>query len=807
MCRKLRRFRASNRNIVLSHGRRTAREATMKMTGNKVVTRVTTSALDDVPMGIVRITRDRRIGHMNTAARAMLGGQVKVGTALADIPMDPKSRRTLKAMLEARQDGLGSTYELNLLDERWGTRTLLEVTGVPEHDEDGNVIGSLGFLRNRSFEAANVGIHDAIEESATWESLLKRVAGELHQVIAYDSFLVTLVSDGRRHLRALYEDPPYRKASPIRWWPMPEFVRLMLKGLTKPSQLDVDQMFSEPGFREMALSDPSTVDWRTRKFKYLLRRPVFHKGVLVAIVMLQRVAPEPFTQADLKTFSELPVAEAIEIALALDKRGEMQFRLDLIRDLGVRANNAKALREHLVQRLRDNYAWEHVSLYRLDEDHKLMRLECQSADPGKALPVGDSQPYASGLLGAVRKTKRAVVVGDVEKDPRYVQGIEGTLSEMCLPVPGSRLRWILNVESSQKDAFADEEQQSVEILLGVVGFLLDRVEMIEMKSAIFESVADGVILTSIDGEIQQVNPAFANMLDRKPEDFLGEKLQDYIFPADGKDSAGYGSRQVARDEMESMRVELRRKTTKVPVLLSGATLPQGLGGKVYVASDLRFSEKLEQMQALKRVFSSIAAEMRIPLSLACSFVNEMPNDNEDVNDLRDKAVAQLRKADLPLERILRLSNLGNEEALATADIDLQGVLEKITSDLPSSQANEVRLRVPSGVRPAKAAYSELSFCMQSIVAFLLRQKAQADELRIDVSQGAKRTAVDFWLAKEHTTLASPTEIPPLDRNVREFALADGLIASLMGRMGGRYEPRDPEKLRFRLSLGSQGERP
>jgi hypothetical protein len=92
--------------------------------------------------------------------------------------------------------------------------------------------------------------------------------------------------------------------------------------------------------------------------------------------------------------------------------------------------------------------------------------------------------------------------------------------------------------------------------------------------------------------------------------------------------------------------------------------------------------------------------------------------------------------------------------------------------------------------------------MQSIVAFLLRQKAQADELCIDVSQGAKRTAVDFWLATEKTTEASGTEIPALDRNVREFALADGLIANLMGRMGGKFELRDAEKLRFRLSLGS-----
>ena len=86
------------------------------------------------------------------------------------------------------------------------------------------------------------------------------------------------------------------------------------------------------------------------------------------------------------------------------------------------------------------------------------------------------------------------------------------------------------------------------------------------------------------------------------------------------------------------------------------------------------------------------------------------------------------------------------------------------------------------------------------MAFLLRQKAQADELHIGISQNHTRILVDFWLARE-AKRESPTEIAPLDRNVREFALADRLIASLMGRMGGKYEPRGA-KTRFRLSLAS-----
>lgn len=780
----------------------------MTSSGEKVVARVSANALDDIPMGIVRVTTSQEIRYMNLAARRDLGSRVAVGMNLSDIDMDPGSRRRLEVNLSERFKGQrGSSYEVTLVNPKFGTRTLVQVTGVPEYGADGSVIGSIAFLRNRTLESANLGTHRAIEESSTWRELLERVSVEIQNVISFDSLLVTMVSENRRHLRMLFESKPDKDTSPIRWWPMPAFVKASLAELTETSAISVTEMFSEERYREMLENDPNVKTWLDRGFLHLLRRPVFHNGVLVAIVTLQRKDAEPFNDFDVNAFNQLPVAEAINIALSLDKKGEMQFGLDLIRDLGHFANDAEQLRTHLVDRLRKNYSWEHVSLFHVDEDRKQLRLVCQSAGGTEQELAADyAQSYRLGLLGEVRRTAKAVVVGDVAKHPKYLPGIEGTRSEMCLPVPGSRLRWILNVESALKDAFADEEQRSVELLLGVVGFLLDRIETIELKAAIFDSVADGIILTSLEGVIEQVNPAGLRMLDATTEMIRGRDLAELLLPlGNARDTDNFGAKIIGAPRLPSIQVDLRTiGEDRVPILLSGATLPDQIGGKVYIASDLRFAKRAEQMQGLKRVFSRIAAEMRIPLSLACSFLAEVPAAKEDVVELAEKALAQLRRADLPLERILRLSMLDEPEVFNLSDVDVAVLLARVTAELPRSHAKDVDLHVGLPLRRAKAAYSELSFCVQSIVAFLLRQKAQADKLRIDVTQAGNRVAINFSLLSTNSNRPGETTLTVLDSNVREFVLAEDLIANLMKRMGGEFQQSGGQtNSQFQLSLSAQ----
>jgi putative methionine-R-sulfoxide reductase with GAF domain len=70
-----------------------------------------------------------------------------------------------------------------------------------------------------------------------------------------------------------------------------------------------------------------------------------------------------------------------------------------------------------------------------------------------------------GLSGAAVASKRAVVVGDVTADPRYLTALLSTRSEAIVPVVDPATGTVvgtLDVESTERDAFTDADQRALE---------------------------------------------------------------------------------------------------------------------------------------------------------------------------------------------------------------------------------------------------------------------------------------------------------------------------------------------------------
>jgi L-methionine (R)-S-oxide reductase len=84
---------------------------------------------------------------------------------------------------------------------------------------------------------------------------------------------------------------------------------------------------------------------------------------------------------------------------------------------------------------------------------------------GPGAPQYPTFPVNKGLTGAAIREKRAVVVGDVRNDPRYLTAFSSTLSEIVVPVlaPGDeRVIGTVDVESEQANAFSSRDQQMIE---------------------------------------------------------------------------------------------------------------------------------------------------------------------------------------------------------------------------------------------------------------------------------------------------------------------------------------------------------
>jgi L-methionine (R)-S-oxide reductase len=84
---------------------------------------------------------------------------------------------------------------------------------------------------------------------------------------------------------------------------------------------------------------------------------------------------------------------------------------------------------------------------------------------GPGAPEYPKFPPSKGLTGAAIQQKRAIIVGDVRNDPRYLTAFGSTLSEIIVPVlaPGEeRVIGTVDVESEHANAFSARDQQMIE---------------------------------------------------------------------------------------------------------------------------------------------------------------------------------------------------------------------------------------------------------------------------------------------------------------------------------------------------------
>jgi L-methionine (R)-S-oxide reductase len=123
---------------------------------------------------------------------------------------------------------------------------------------------------------------------------------------------------------------------------------------------------------------------------------------------------------------------------------------------GDRTERAKRLAE-MIRKLGE-YRW--VGVYDVGAENVSI-----IAWSGPGAPQYPTFPVTKGLTGAAIQQKKAVVVGDVRNDPRYLTAFGSTVSEIIVPVlaPGEdRVIGTVDVESEQANAFGQRDQRMIE---------------------------------------------------------------------------------------------------------------------------------------------------------------------------------------------------------------------------------------------------------------------------------------------------------------------------------------------------------
>lgn len=135
------------------------------------------------------------------------------------------------------------------------------------------------------------------------------------------------------------------------------------------------------------------------------------------------------------------------------------------REIGL-TDNLDRLLDEVLERAQDLIGFEHCAFMLYEPEARSLTVERLRGYGDRASDLlGMSLPKGVGLSGVAAAEGRAVRVGDVRRDDRYVEGLPTARSNLAVPmVAGGELAGVINAESERRDAFTETHEQLLTVL-------------------------------------------------------------------------------------------------------------------------------------------------------------------------------------------------------------------------------------------------------------------------------------------------------------------------------------------------------
>lgn len=763
------------------------------------------AALDNFDLAVARFDHSGVLTYRNAAAGALLGVTPEAHVDVAMLFPNLDERERMLSQMRERSQGKSAAYVTAFHPPHRGPDAAdipVAVFAFPDADSDGQVLGSITLVRDLREERARDHIHESIEVSADNPEMFARVADEVRTLLDFEELRIITISESQAHFRLLFTTNDAADVRfPFRWWPLKPFLQ-ETKDEWRALVMEVDGILADPRYRDLLARDEKTREFLNSGVRQVLSLPVYDENRIVAFFSLDSRVPGRYDNESIKLLERLPIAQAVLAGIHREQREQQGQLFRLIRDIGDMSDNVQGAAQMLVERLVSDFGWAHVSIFQCESSRQQFRLVFQANlldAPG--LPAcfevtGDS--VSSAIIEAARTEEVVSVPHTRARGPLAGQpGFVATGSQLALPIQGRKVQWILNLESVYENAFSTEEIELLKMLAKEASSVLLRSALFELQQAVLSSINDAVIETNAQGWIRWSNRAAHDLLgldvESRPVSVL-DLIADEATRAD----------LLATAHFDHHQVNLRKADgTLVPVILSGSTLPPHLSGRVYVASDYTYQKEVLRLTELKDVFRQAAMEGRVPLALATVWLRELAGKSEEMREAVDKIAAQLGRADLPLERLMRLFAADAAPAAAAPRADLNLALRTTLSELPKSIYDEVEPVADKGPLPVGVAFDNLQFCVESMISFGLRTRPQSKKLHVSSERNGSEAVFSVhgdWLPD-----MTPSNQPgPAEQSRRkslsDLALGDSVIERIIASGNGRYSCTLDHSLCLRFSL-------
>jgi len=217
---------------------------------------------------------------------------------------------------------------------------------------------------------------------------------------------------------------------------------------------------------------------------------------------------------------------------AIDKAGRELVRLEA--DAWAKLNvgqRLKLLEEKIISFTRDLMHFDHFAIRLLDRRTKKLEMVISAGLPAEALNIDlVAQNEGNGISGYVAATGRSYICPDVERDPRYVFGLDKAKSSLTVPLTlHDKIIGVFNIESLERAAFNEDDRQFAEIFGRYVAIALNILDlMVVERVGTAHKVADDVC-AEMAGPLNDITSDANSLMDEYiGHDDLRHKLQQIL---------------------------------------------------------------------------------------------------------------------------------------------------------------------------------------------------------------------------------------------------------------------------------------
>ncbi|HMF91403.1 MAG TPA: GAF domain-containing SpoIIE family protein phosphatase [Candidatus Angelobacter sp.] len=320
-------------------------------------------------------------------------------------------------------------------------------------------------------EALLVEVADVLNTTLDLDTLLQRVAEVVKRVIDYEIFSILLLNQRSQELRFRFQIGHLPEVA--------ERIRVKVgEGVTGRAVQErravlVDDVSKETHYIE-ALP----------RVRSELAVPLITKNKVIGVIDLEAREPSYFKEEHARLLGLIAsrIAVSIENARLYTRVSRQANTLELLTEISRELTSILNV-DQLLQRVADLVLklidYQMFSILLLDESKQKL-VHRFSVRFKENIHLKHDIPLGRGLVGAAALEKRAILVPDVRKDPRYINVNAETRSELCVPlIYKDNVIGVLDLEHTRRGYFQEDHTRAMSTLAAQIAIAIENATLYE----------------------------------------------------------------------------------------------------------------------------------------------------------------------------------------------------------------------------------------------------------------------------------------------------------------------------------------